>query len=221
MADPQNMTIKEKIAWLRKRKNRFVERQRALIALRIEKADKRIARLKKQREQQQEEAAGKAFRMFDSINLATIPASAGAVAGYVNGYWPTYNSVVAKWPKAKHLSIAVTSSANAECLDVEPGDATPADAPAWFRRQVQNGVKRPVIYTGLSQARTVIDTLAKAGIPRSAYRLWTAHYTYEAHRCSPECGFNLNTTADATQFTNKSNGVLDALDESLCAGDFL
>lgn len=215
------MTIKEKIAWLRKRKNRFIERQRALIELRKEKTEKRIARLKRQAEQQQEEREGKAFRLFDSIVLANIPPQAEAVAGYVNGYWPTYNAVVAKWPKARHLSIAVTSSANAECLDVEPGDATPADAPAWFKRQVERGVKRPVIYTGLSQAMAVISALANAGIKRSDYRLWTAHYTYEAHRCSPECGFGLNTTADATQFTNRSNGVADALDESLCVGDFL
>src|SRR5690349_14515711 len=110
MADPQNMTVKEKIAWLRKRKNRFVERQRQAIAERRESTQQRIERLRRQQEQQQEAAQNKAFHMFDSIVLGNIPAAAPAVAGYVNGFWPTYKSVVARWPKAKHLSIAVTSS---------------------------------------------------------------------------------------------------------------
>jgi hypothetical protein len=112
----------------------------------------------------------------------------------------------------------VSYSANAECLDVEPRDATNAVAPAWVKRQIARGVKRPVIYTSVSNARVLLNTLAQEGIGRDDIRLWTAHYTGKAHRCSPACGFSFNTTADATQWTDKSLGR--NLDESLCDDRF-
>lgn len=208
--------MKKQIARIRKRFNRFRERLRSRIAVRREATHDRIERLQRQHEAQQQ---AEAFRMFDSITLDAIPREARAVAGYVNGFWPTYTEVVRRWPNARHLSIAVTSSANAECLDVEPGDATPADAPAWVKRQLARGVKRPVVYTSLSQARTLLTTLANAGVGRNDVRLWTAHYTGTAHRCTSACGFGFTGLADATQFTDHSGGR--NLDESLCAPDFL
>lgn len=166
-----------------------------------------------------EHGQGQPFRMFDSITLDAIPKDAGAVAGYVNGAWPTFAEVQKRWPKAKHLSIAVTSSANAECLDVEPGDATPADAAAWVKRQIARGVKKPVVYTSVSQAQTLLAALAKGGIKRSDVRLWTAHYSGKPHLCDSSCGFGFLSKADATQFTDHSGGR--NLDESYCAAGFL
>lgn len=156
--------------------------------------------------------------MFDSVTLSAIPAAAPAVAGYVNGNWPTYNQVVVKWPQARHLSISVNQAGDAECLDVEGGDATPDQAPAWILRQQARGVARPVVYTSVSAAQTLLNVLAHAGIPRASVRLWTAHYTYTAHLCGPGCGYGLTTTADATQWTDRSLGR--NLDESLTAESF-
>jgi hypothetical protein len=202
-----------RIAEIRRHDARYRERLRAEIQLHHENAQERIARLRRQEEQQHE---SKAFRMFDSITLDAIPTDARAVAGYTSGFWPTYPQVVARWPKAKHLSIAVTSSHDADCLDVEPGDASPADAPSWLKRQTGD---KPVVYTSVSLAQGLIMVLAKARIKRDAYRLWTAHYTDEPHRCTSACGFNFRDTADATQFTDRSAGK--NLDESLCVADFL
>jgi hypothetical protein len=154
--------------------------------------------------------------MYDSITLNDIPVDAPAVAGYVNGKWPTYDQVVLRWPKAKHLSIAVNTSRDADCLDVEPGDATNADAPGWVHRQLARGAHRPVVYTSASNANALMDTLARAGISRSKYRLWTAHYTHTPHRCGAACG--VRGVADATQWTNVSHGR--NLDESLLAPTF-
>lgn len=151
--------------------------------------------------------------MFDDINLSLVPPDAEAVAGYVNGRWPTYPAVVKKWPKAHHLSIAVTSHADADCLDIEPGDATNVVAPAWVKRQQARGVKRPVVYTNLANAQTLVNVLVKAGIGRTQFRLWTAHYTGKAHFCSARCGFHLTTTADATQWTDRALGR--SLDQSV------
>lgn len=156
--------------------------------------------------------------MYDSIYVAEIPANAKAVAGYIGGRWPTYPVLVKKFPNAHVLSIAVASRYDAECLDVEPGDATNAVAPAWVKRQLARGVKRPVVYTSVANARALLNELARNEIRRDQVRLWTAHYTYREHVCGSQCGFNLGTTADATQWTNKALGR--TLDQSICLDSF-
>lgn len=140
--------------------------------------------------------------MYDSVTLTEIPPTADAVAGYVDGIYTTWPELCKRFPKAHKLSIAVSVEGDAECLDVEPRDATNAQAPAWVRRQQARGVARPVVYTSLSNAKALLDVLEAAGIARSAVRLWTAHYTHTAHRCGPSCGFGLHTIADATQYTD-------------------
>ena len=158
------------------------------------------------------------FTMYDSVNLDAIPVKAQAVAGYVNGRWPTYGQLRERWPQAKRLSITVTADALAECLDIEKGDATPDQASVWVRRQHGRGVKRPVVYTSVSQAPTVLNALKQAGIGRLHVRLWTAHYTGKPHRCTSACGYPFPGRADATQYTDRAFGR--TLDASLCAPDF-
>lgn len=157
--------------------------------------------------------------MYDSVTLTEIPSDAAAVAGYVNGRWPTFPQLASRFPKARRISIAVTAEADADVLDVERGDATPAQAPKWVRRQAARGVKLPVVYCSVSDARTVLGVLAASGIKRSQIRLWTAHYTGKPHRCSAACGFGLSTTADATQYTDRALGR--NLDASLVTDAFL
>lgn len=155
--------------------------------------------------------------MYDDVNLSLVPSGAQAVAGYVNGRWANYPEVVRRWPNAKHLSIAVTANADADCLDVEPGDAANADAAAWLRRQMGRGIYRPVVYTSASNAALLIRNLSQAGIPRWQYRLWSAHYTGKPHRCDASCGFG-SFVADATQWTDHAFG--ESLDETLCGDNF-
>ncbi len=156
--------------------------------------------------------------MFDSVNLTEIPRDAYAVAGYVNGAWPTYWSLATQFPKAKRISIAVSSDRDADCLDIEAGDATVDEAPAWVKRQITRGIQRPVVYTSLSNAQTLIRYLGIHGLKRSQYRLWTAHYTFAPHVCSPRCGNGFSDFADATQWTNRAFGR--NLDESAVASWF-
>lgn len=157
--------------------------------------------------------------MFDSIEVAQIPASAPAVAGYVGGKWPTYLELQTHFPKAQKLSIAVSAAEDAQCLDIEAGDATPGEAPAWVRRQFDRGVKRPVLYTSASQMDLVVSVLRAAGISRSQVRLWSAHYTFTPHLCGPHsCGLLHSTTADATQWTDNALGR--NLDQSLVVAGF-
>ena len=154
--------------------------------------------------------------MYDSVDVSQFPPNPQAVAGYVGGHWPTYNELVAKFPNALHLSIAVQASQHARCLDVEPGDATPAQAPGWFQGHADHSQGLPVLYGSASAVNEINTAMQRAGISRDRYLIWSAHYTFHAHICSPQtCGY---PPADATQWTDKSGGK--NLDESLCADYF-
>jgi hypothetical protein len=61
-----------------------------------------------------------------------------------------------------------------------------------------------VIYFSVANWRTIMQSLHAAGVARSAVRIWTAHYTGHAHRCSSACGFGVTGTADATQWASPS-----------------
>lgn len=157
--------------------------------------------------------------MYDSVTVSEIPDDARAVAGYVNGAFQTFPVLQEEFPNSQKVSIAVTSSADAMCLDVEPGNARPSDAPKWVKRQLERGVKRPIVYASVSEMDEVLFELRAAGIKRSQVRVWTAHVEAGKHRCGPDtCGQLRETTADATQWTWTSQGR--NLDESTLARNF-
>lgn len=169
------------------------------------------------------------MHMYDDVNIDLIPKNAEAVAGYVGGRYPTWKRIklAIMFPHAKKLSIAVASYQDADCLDVEPGDAPIYLAPGWVKRQLHlgNGIKHPngrtipVVYTAASWGEKLIDTLSKAGLRYGIdYLWWSAHYTYREHYCGPVCGFGLQHTAHATQFTDRA--LRRSLDESICSPEF-
>jgi hypothetical protein len=156
--------------------------------------------------------------MYDAIDVAQIPTGAAAVAGYVDGHWPTYARLRLRFRSAYRLSIAVFAHDDAHCLDVEQGDASPEQAVAWVKRQLARGVHRPAVYASVSVMPRVLGLLHQAGIGRGQVRIWTAHYTFSPHLCSPRCGYGMGTTADATQYTDRAHGR--NLDASLVAHGF-
>jgi hypothetical protein len=157
--------------------------------------------------------------MDDSVDVSQIPGGAVAVAGYVGGRWPTFRTLLLRFRHAAHISIAVNSSENADILDIEAGDATPAEAPAWVSRQRARGQHLPGVYHSLSGLQDLLDLLARAGIPRQSLRVWSAHYTGSPHLCGPACGFGLRTVVDATQYTD--HALHRNLDASLVTQRFL
>jgi hypothetical protein len=156
--------------------------------------------------------------MYDSVTVGEIPTDAGAVALYIDGRYRNWDQGVARCPHANHLSIAVTAGHDAAALDVEAGDATPAQAPSWVRRQLaRNPHVRPVLYASRDAVPAVLAELRAAGIGRQQVRIWSAHYGLGPHMCAPRaCGASF--TADATQHTDKALGR--NLDESLLVDDF-
>lgn len=159
-----------------------------------------------------------AIVMFDNVDVAAIPDKAPAVAGYVDGRWPTFEALKARFPDRPRLSIAVSAADDAHCLDVETGDAAPADVPGWIRRQQASWAGedwRPAVYASKAVVPAVIAACAAAGVRREEYRVWSADWTYRPHICSPHsCGATF--TAEATQWTDCDPGG----DKSLCAAGF-
>jgi hypothetical protein len=160
--------------------------------------------------------------MFDTALNDQFPDGAAAYAAYVDGgvgNQPNYAWIVAAFPKARHLSIALFASNNADALDVEQGAAAPAAIPGWYARQAARGIERPVIYASVSTMESeILPVLAQASIPRMKTRLWTAHYGLGEHICGPRTCGQLSVDADGTQWTSSALGK--TLDQSLLRDDF-
>ena len=157
--------------------------------------------------------------MYDAINVSLIPADAQAVAGYTGGQWPTAPVLARRFPRARLLTIAISADEDADALDIEWRDATPEQAAGWHARQRARGVERPVLYASASVMEAAIVPVIRAtAMVREQVRLWSAHYTYEAHICGPgSCGL-MSIDADATQWTDRAMGL--ELDQSLLRPDF-
>jgi hypothetical protein len=158
--------------------------------------------------------------MYDSTNVGTLPPGADAYAGYVQGAFQTFPELQQLFGAsgAHLLSIAVFASGDADCLDIESGDATVAQAPGWVKRQLARGAQRPCLYTSVSNMDALVTTLGGAGIPRAEVRLWSAHYGQGKHICGPgNCGLT-HTACDGTQWTDAALGR--SLDESILLNDF-
>lgn len=114
--------------------------------------------------------------MYDSVDVGQIPAHPFAAAGYTAGSWAT-------WPRiralAQHaISIAIHSSYRADCLDDEPGDATPSEAGPWALQDIRAGFRVPCVYSDLSEMPAVKASLARwlGSGWRARVMLWLAWY---------------------------------------------
>lgn len=156
--------------------------------------------------------------LYDSVDVSQIPRAATAAAGYVDGDYPTFRALRERFPHARLLSITVTPSTDAACLDIETGDAGPQDAPGWVRRQRAMGAPRPCLYANASTMPAVLAALAADGIPRGIVRLWSAHYSV-CHICGPStCAYPGVPECDGTQWTEHALGR--NLDQSVLLDDF-
>ena len=106
---------------------------------------------------------------------------------------------------------SATAAYHADCLDVEPGDATPSQVPGWVKADQAAGFTRPCVYSSYYEfVQQVRPALRHAGIPRSATYDWDASYTYHPHI---DAGF------DGTQWTDTALGR--NLDQSAVLHRFL
>ncbi len=169
--------------------------------------------------------------MPDSVTPGNIPMGYPAYLGYVDGQWPTAPRLPVLFPGAKVVSLTVTGQTlAADGVDSEPGNVNAAKAAGWVKSKLENAPdSRPVVYADLETPGYgmpwVIAALLKLGIGRAQYRILTAHYTGQAHVCTPQScqagGQPIGFTADGTQWTDKFPGISGTpIDMSALNDDF-
>jgi hypothetical protein len=135
--------------------------------------------------------------MYDSVNPPAIPQNAAMVAGYVNGPWAWTAAEWELFPHAAKVQISVRANfPGGHVLDVEPGDATPAEAPSWVFMRRQAGLVMPTIYCNLSTWPTVRNEFLRRRMPEPQY--WIAHYDGQ---------FNIPPGAIAKQYLPNYQGT--------------
>jgi len=113
-------------------------------------------------------------KMYDSVSPGVIPGDSQLVAGYVNGRYAWLPGDWARFPQAVHVEISVLASDNrGHVLDVEPSDATAAEAVGWVGARRAAGTD-PTVYCNASTWPSVRQAFAAAGVPEPHY--WIAHY---------------------------------------------
>lgn len=99
------------------------------------------------------------------------------VAGYANGLYAWTAADWARFPNQAHVTIDVRGTdIGADVLDVESGDATPADSVTWVRNKLlQKPGYPPVLYVNRSNITQVFNAQNAAGhqVGRD-FRLWIA-----------------------------------------------
>jgi hypothetical protein len=112
--------------------------------------------------------------MYDAVSVPSVPAGATLVAGYDDGYYTDVAAFEARFPHAKVVPITVFASDNlGTVLDVEGGDATPAQAPGWVKMRRAAGVD-PTVYCNSSTWDAVKAAFSIAGVAQPHY--WIARY---------------------------------------------
>lgn len=116
--------------------------------------------------------------MYDGVTVANLPTGAPLYAGYVDGRYANVTALRKRFPKARIVEIAVLASTDAgQVLDVETGDATPAQAPGWVASRRHAGVD-PTVYCNSSTWPAVRAAIRNAGIAEPHY--WIAQYDNKA-----------------------------------------
>lgn len=117
-------------------------------------------------------------RMADSISLANLPAGFDLYAGYDDGAWPDAAAIASRFPGRTVIRITTNPADNeGDCLDVEQGDAQPADAPTWVARRRAAGHGGPLVYCSESAWPTVRQAFMTAAVPEPGW--WVAAYPGE------------------------------------------
>lgn len=113
--------------------------------------------------------------MYDSISPDSIPADAVMVAGYADGMFANIPAMKARFPRAIVVDIAVKWTTRARVLDVETGDATPAQAVQWCTQTMSDTSNHTLtVYCNMDAWPSVRSAFQSAGVTEPNY--WVARY---------------------------------------------
>lgn len=108
--------------------------------------------------------------MYDSVTASDIPTNAKMVGGYGWEWQNRFRWSPSDWtrfPRAILLNTVISASTNAgDELDIETGDATPIQAPAWVRLRLNAGRKVVSLYMNASTWPEVKAQIDGAGLGR-------------------------------------------------------
>ncbi|MBF9073599.1 glycoside hydrolase family 25 domain-containing protein [Streptacidiphilus fuscans] len=112
--------------------------------------------------------------MYDSVDVASLPAGAPLYAGYLDGSYANVPQLRAAFPHAVIVEIVVSSQNDGgHVLDVEQYDAAPQEAPGWVQRRRAAGVD-PSVYCNSSTWPSVRSAFQAQGVAEPHY--WIAQY---------------------------------------------
>jgi len=114
-------------------------------------------------------------RMFDGIIPDEVPAGADLYAGYDDGDWSDAAELAKKFPGKIVVRVTVSAGDNAgNVLDVENGDATPAQSVGWVQRRRASGAV-PSVYCSVSTWPAVRSAFQSQHVAEPYY--WVADYS--------------------------------------------
>lgn len=149
--------------------------------------------------------------MWDAVEWQTIPADVPLVAGYVNGFqsqWPAraWNRFTNATRKFR-IDVRGDMPLDSDVLDIEAGNAQPADAPGWIDTRERADITTHRIYADRSTMPKIV-----AACGGRSFKRWIADWTGIPHQAAG---------ADATQWANPQYGSGGNFDVSLVAPSFL
>lgn len=116
--------------------------------------------------------------MYDGVTVSGLPEGAPLYAGYLDGRYANLPALRKRFPSARIVEIAVFASTLAgHVLDVETGDATPAESVGWVRARRKAGAD-PTVYCNTSTWPAVRAAFRAAGVAEPHY--WLAAYNGSA-----------------------------------------
>lgn len=115
--------------------------------------------------------------MYDGVNPNGLPNGSLMVAGYVDGRYANMTKMIARFPHAVHVGIAVSHTTDdGQVIDVENGDATPEGAVSWVQMRRRAGAD-PTVYCNYSTWAQIRGAFKSAHIVEPHYWIaeWDGH----------------------------------------------
>lgn len=165
--------------------------------------------------------------MYDAVNPANLPPGGDLYAGYADGRYANVDAIWARFPWAKVVTITVFGHVPADVIDVEAGDATPAQAVEWVKWMRSIG-RTPTVYCPRSIWLACIRAFRVTGTPQPNW--WIAQYDNDPtipdgaiakqHGGDTAGGFDVSSVADYWPGIDQEEQMLDQSDKDFISAHF-